>query len=636
MNLSNRILSDITVHMKYARYDEEKSRRENWKELSQRNMDMHIKRFPALENEIREAYKMVEDKKILPSMRSMQFGGKPIELSPNRIYNCAYMPVDDLLAFSETMFLLLGGTGVGYSVQQHHVRKLPEIQKPNPNRKRRFLVGDSIEGWADAVKVLLKSYFGGRKSTVEFDFSDIREKGALLITSGGKAPGPQPLKETLLKIDGILSNKENGDKLTPIECHDIMCYIADAVLAGGIRRAAMISLFSADDDEMLAAKAGNWWELNPQRGRANNSVVLLRHRIKEEEFKSIWQRVKDSGSGEPGFYFTNDKDWGTNPCCEIALRPFQFCNLVEINAADLASQEDYEARCKAASFIATLQAGYTDFHYLRDEWRDTTELDALIGVSMTGIAAGAVLKLDMTKGASVVKEENARVAEMIGINPAARTTCVKPAGTTSLTLGTSSGIHAWHAPHYIRRIRVGKNEAIYNYLASNHPDLVEDERFNPTAQAVISIPQKAPEGSIYRTESALHFLKRVEKVTQEWVVPGHRDGQNCHNVSATVSIKESEWADVGDWMWVNRDSYNGLSVLPYDGGTYVQAPFEDCSKETYEAMFEKLTSVNLDDVIEGSDNTDLSGEIACAGGACEVDFGYAEESESVEVEVVES
>ena len=306
MNLSNRILSDITVHMKYARYDEEKSRRENWKELSQRNMNMHIKRFPALENEIREAYKMVEEKKILPSMRSMQFGGKPIELSPNRIYNCAYMPVDDLLAFSETMFLLLGGTGVGYSVQKHHVRKLPEIQKPNPNRKRRFLIGDSIEGWADAVKVLLKSYFGGRKSTVEFDFSDIREKGALLITSGGKAPGPQPLKETLLKIEGILSGKENGDKLTPIECHDIMCHIADAVLAGGIRRAAMISLFSADDDSMLAAKAGNWWELNPQRGRANNSVALLRHRIKEEEFKAIWQRVKDSGSGEPVFYFTND------------------------------------------------------------------------------------------------------------------------------------------------------------------------------------------------------------------------------------------------------------------------------------------------------------------------------------------
>jgi len=622
--------------MKYARYDAEKNRRENWEELADRNMNMHIKRYPALELDIREAYEMVRAKKVLPSMRSMQFGGKPIELSPNRIYNCAYMPVDDILAFSETMFLLLGGTGVGYSVQKHHVRNLPEIQKPNPNRKRRFLIGDSIEGWADAVKALMKSYFGARKSTVEFDFSDIREKGALLITSGGKAPGPQPLKEALLKIEGLLSNKENGDKLTPIECHDIMCYIADAVLAGGIRRAAMISLFSADDDKMLAAKSGNWWELNPQRGRANNSVVLLRHRIKEEEFQAIWQRVKDSGSGEPGFYFTNDKDWGTNPCCEIALRPFQFCNLVEINASDVESQEDYEARCKAGAFIATLQAGYTEFHYLRDEWRDTTEKDALIGVSMTGIASGAVLDLDMAKGAAMVKNENARVAEILGINPAARTTCVKPAGTTSLTLGTSSGIHAWHAPHYIRRIRVGKNEAIYRYLVENHPDLVEDERFNPTEQAVISIPQQAPEGATYRTESALHFLKRVEKVTSEWVVPGHRDGQNCHNVSATVSIKESAWADVGEWMWENRESYNGLSVLPYDGGTYVQAPFEDCSKETYEAMFAKLSNVNLDDVIELKDNTDLSGEVACAGGACEVDFGYAKEADSVEFDIVQS
>jgi len=346
--------------------------------------------------------------------------------------------------------------------------------------------------------------------------------------------------------------------------------------------------------------------------------------------------VKDSGSGEPGFYFTNDKDWGTNPCCEIALRPFQFCNLVEINASDVESQEDYEARCKAGAFIATLQAGYTEFHYLRDEWRDTTEKDALIGVSMTGIASGAVLDLDMAKGAAMVKNENARVAEILGINPAARTTCVKPAGTTSLTLGTSSGIHAWHAPHYIRRIRVGKNEAIYRYLVENHPDLVEDERFNPTEQAVISIPQQAPEGATYRTESALHFLKRVEKVTSEWVVPGHRDGQNCHNVSATVSIKESEWADVGEWMWENRESYNGLSVLPYDGGTYVQAPFEDCSKETYEAMFAKLSNVNLDDVIELKDNTDLSGEVACAGGACEVDFGYAKEADSVEFDIVQS
>ena len=634
MDKSKAILSDITVHMKYARYDAEKQRRENWQELSNRNRDMHIKRYPSLEEDIREAYKLVEQKKILPSMRSMQFGGKPIELSPNRIYNCAYMPVDDLEAFSETMFLLLGGTGVGYSVQNHHVRKLPEIQKPNPSRKRRFLIGDSIEGWADAVKVLMKSYFGGRKSTVEFDFSDIRQKGALLITSGGKAPGPQPLKEALLKIDGILSGKENGDKLEPIECHDIMCHIADAVLAGGIRRAAMISLFSANDDKMLAAKAGNWWELNPQRGRANNSVVLLRHLIKEDDFKAIWQRVKDSGSGEPGFYFTNDKDWGTNPCCEIALRPFQFCNLVEINASDLESQEDYDNRCKAASFIATLQAGYTDFHYLREDWREATEKDALIGVSMTGIASGAVLRLDMERGAEIVKEENTRVANLIGINVAARTTCVKPAGTTSLTLGTSSGIHAWHAPYYIRRLRVGKNEAIYNYLAENHADLIEDERFNPTAQAVISVPQKAPEEAIHRNESAIHFLKRVEKITKEWVVPGHREGQNCHNVSATVSIKESEWEDVGNWMWENRENYNGLSVLPYDGGTYVQAPFEDCSKETYEVMFAKLENINLDDVIEVSDNTDLSGEVACAGGACEVDFGYAQEADELEVESI--
>ena len=619
MNLEKRILSDITVHMKYAKYIDRKQRRENWTELVARNMNMHINKFPELENEIINAYQYVFDKKVLPSMRSMQFGGKPIEVSPNRIFNCAYAPIDDPRVFGEIMFLLLGGTGVGYSVQKHHVEKLPEIRKPSGKRTRRFLVGDSIEGWADAVKALVRSYFNGG-SRLRFDYTDIRPKGSALVTSGGKAPGPQPLRECLVKLEGMLSEKENGDKLSSIEVHDMVCHIADAVLAGGIRRAALISLFSADDEEMIAAKTGNWWETNPQRGRANNSVVLLRHKIDKEYFMNLWDRVKASGAGEPGFYFSNDKDWGTNPCCEIGLRPYQFCNLTEVNVSDLESQEDLNDRVSAATFIGTLQASYTDFHYLRDVWRRTTEKDALIGVSMTGIASGKVLLLDMKEAAQTVKKENARVAELIGIKPAARTTCVKPAGTTSLALGTSSGIHAWHNDFYIRRIRVGKNEPIYSYLVNNHPELVEDEYFSPHSTAVISIPQRAPEGAIMRTESALQLLKRVKQVTDEWVKPGFRKGQNTHNISATVSIKDAEWVDVGEWMWENRDSYNGLSVLPYDGGTYTQAPFEDCAEETYEAMMASLTKVDLSKVVEEEDNTDLKGEVACAGGACEVSF----------------
>ena len=618
MDASQKILSDLTVYMKYAKFLPDVNRRETWEELVTRNMNMHIKKYPQLAGEIVEVYKYVYDKKVLPSMRSMQFGGKPIEISPNRIYNCAYLPIDHLDAFAESMFLLLGGTGVGYSVQKHHVEKLPEIRKPNPNRTRRFLVGDSIEGWADAIKVLMKSYFGENLSTPEFDFSDIRAKGAQLVTSGGKAPGPQPLKDCLHKLKGMLDAKEDGQKLSPIEVHDMVCHIADAVLAGGIRRAALISLFSADDNEMIACKSGSWWETNPQRGRANNSAALVRHKITKEFFLDLWKRVEASGAGEPGIYFTNDKDWGTNPCCEIALRPNQFCNLCEVNVSDIESQEDLNNRVKAAAFIGTLQAGYTDFHYLRDIWKRTTEKDALIGVSMTGIGSGVVLGYNMKEAAKLVKEENARVAELIGVNKSARTTTVKPAGTTSLTLGTSSGIHAWHNDYYIRRIRVGKNEAIYQYLAMYHPELIEDEFFRPHDTAVISVPQKAPEGAILRTESPFQLLDRVKKITQEWVRPGHRTGSNTHNVSATISLKNEDWELAGEWMWENRDFYNGLSVLPYSDHSYVQSPFEDCTEEEYDRLFKSLTNIDLTKVIELQDNTDLSGELACAGGACEI------------------
>ena len=617
MEISSKILSDITVHMKYAKYIPELQRRESWDELVDRNRDMHIERYPKLRDEILQAYEYVYDKKVLPSMRSLQFGGKPIEISPNRIYNCAYLPIDDLRAFGETMFLLLGGTGVGYSVQKHHVEKLPEIRKPNLDRTRRFLIADSIEGWADAVKALVKSYFYGT-SKLKFDFSDIRPKGARLVTSGGKAPGPQPLKECLIKVQGILDAKQDGEQLSPIEVHDMVCHIADAVLAGGIRRAALISLFSADDTDMISCKSGNWWETNPQRGRANNSAALMRHKLTKDFFMDLWKRVELSGAGEPGIYLTNDKDWGTNPCCEIALRPFQFCNLCEVNASDIESQEDFENRVKAAAFIGTLQAGYTEFHYLRPIWQRTTEKDALIGVSMTGIGSGTVLGYDMTAAADIVKQENERVAKLLGINVSARTTTVKPAGTTSLALGTSSGIHAWHNDYYIRRVRVGKNEAIYNYLATNHPELIEDEYFRPHDTAVISIPQKAPEGAIMRTESPFQLLDRIKKVHLEWVKPGHRTGNNTHNVSATVSLKEDEWDLAGEWMWENKAHYNGLSVLPYDGGTYVQAPFEDCNQETYENMMKTLKDVDLSKIVELDDNTDLSGELACAGGACEI------------------
>ena len=615
MDVTQGILSEITTYMKYAKYVPNLKRRETWTELVTRNKEMHQAKFPQLKDEIEEAYKLVYDKKVLPSMRSLQFAGKPIELNNSRIFNCSFLPIDDWRAFSEIMFLLLSGCGVGYSVQTHHVDKLPEITVPT--KHKRYLIGDSIEGWADAVRMLCKAYFTGAPLPL-FDFRDIRAKGAQLITVGGKAPGPEPLKECLFQIQKILDRKKNGEKLLSVEVHDIACHIADAVLSGGIRRAALISLFDLDDENMLTCKFGSWWESNPQRGRANNSAVLLRHKIDEVEFFKLWKKIELSGSGEPGLYFSNDKDWGSNPCCEIALKPFQFCNLCEVNVSNIESQEDLNERVRIGAFIGTLQAAYTNFHYLRDVWQKTTEKEALLGVGMTGIGSGAVLKLDLKKSADIAKEENARVAEIIGINKAARVTTVKPSGTSSLVLGTSSGIHAWHNDYYIRRIRVGKNEPIYTYLAINHPQLVEDDYFKPTIQAVISVPQQAPEGSILRTENVIDMLERVKKFNIQWVKRGHRKGANTNNVSATVSIQKHEWEAVGQWMWENRETFNGLSVLPYDGGSYTQAPFEDITKEQFDEMSLLLHNVDLSQVVEFDDNTTLMDQQACAGNACEI------------------
>lgn len=616
LTTESQILSEITTHLKYAKFVPDKNRRETWGELVTRNKEMHLKKFPELAEEIEAAYKYVYDKKVLPSMRSMQFAGKPIEINNARIFNCSYLPIDDYRAFSEIMFLLLSGCGVGYSVQTHHVEQLPEIRKPL--KSKRYLVGDSIEGWADAVRMLTKAYFGYTSTAPIFDFRDIRAKGASLITVGGKAPGPEPLKIALIHMQAILDRKNDGEKLTTVECHDIICHLADAVLSGGIRRAALIALFNLHDENMLTCKFGNWWEDNPQRGRANNSAVLLRNMIDKETFMNLWGKIEASNSGEPGFLFTNDKDAGTNPCAEINLKANQFCNLCEINASDIETQEEYNARAKAAAFIGTLQASYTDFHYLRDVWKKTTEKEALLGIGMTGIASGAVFKLNMKEAAKVACDENERVAKVLGINKAARVTTVKPSGTTSLVLGTSSGIHAWHDDFYLRRIRLGKNEALYTYLSMYHPEMLEDDFFKPNLQSIVSVPQRAPEGAITRKESAMDLLERIKTINKNWIKPGHRKGANMHNVSATVTIKQDEWSVVGEWLYENKEYFTALSFLPEDLGTYKQAPFETITEEQFNNAVKSLHEVDLSRVVEMSDNTALMDQAACAGGACEV------------------
>ena len=856
---------------------------------------------------------------------------------------------------------------VGYSVQKQHVASLPAIKKPI--KSRHYLIEDSIMGWADAIKMLIKAYLK-EGSLPKFDFRAIREKGARLVTAGGKAPGPEPLKECLFQIQKILDRKQDGEKLSPLECHDIMCHIANSVLAGGIRRSAMISLFSHNDEEMITCKYGNWWELNEQRGRANNSAVLKRGEIEKEEFDSLWKRIEASGSGEPGIYWTNDLDWGTNPCCfvgstkilthegykeikdcageslliningevvnglvwsngekdvielylsnktkirctpehkfmlideseseaqdsinkrimpfyhinnevneftkygfiqgdgglgrltstshlglelnigekdldiftlfninkeenktayyvngynevlkslqfdssvlpkrrfpktfifwnkkdklmflkgmysangsiiknqrisykttsfqlagelletlssfgiksyittnkekevefsngtytckesydinisryesvlkfaeliafvhqykneslkelilskapkvlsiknvgkeevfdfslddnthwgvvegviahncEIALRPFQFCNLCEVNVSNIENQQDLNERVTIASFFGSLQAGFTEFHYLRPIWKKTTEKDALLGIGMTGIGSGEILKYNLEEATQYAISKNREVSEKIGINPAARVTCIKPSGTTSLVLGTASGIHAWHNDYYLRTMRFGKNEDVAVYLMINHPELCEDDVLRPNDTVCVRIPVKAPEGSIFRTETAIDTLERVKKFSQEWIKPGHINGANTHNVSATISIdknrnyiyvpiasenpdieqleevfdcdyiedKRDEWQAVGEWMWENRDVYNGLSVLNYDGGSYSQAPFQDITEQEYNERIKSLKNVDLTNVIEIDDHVDFGQVSACAGGSCSLE-----------------
>lgn len=616
MDNSIKVLSDITVYTKYARYLEEEQRRETWSEIIDRVKSMHLGKYPKAKDLILEAFTFVEEKKVLPSMRSLQFAGKPITLNPTRQYNCCALPVDNIAAFSEIGFLLLSGVGVGYSVQTHHIQKLPYIIKPV--RQRRYLVGDSLEGWAQAIAVLVESYFGERTSLPIFDFSDIRPKGIRLKTSGGLAPGPEPLKEGLFQIQKILDRKETGEYLTSLETHDIICHIADLVLAGGIRRSACIALFSFDDDNMLTSKYDKWYETNPHRARANNSAVILRHKISKKEFLNFWSKIEKSRSGEPGFILSNDQEWLTNPCGEIALRPFQFCNLCTINVSDIQSQEELNARARAAAIIGTLQAGYTDFHFLREIWKRTTEKEALIGVSMTGIASGGVLNLNLKEAAEVVLKTNEEVAALIGINKAARTTCIKPEGTASLVVGSSSGIHAWHSPFYIRRIRLDKYESLYLYLKSNLSKLVVDDFFKSSTQAVLEIPQKAPINAITRSESALDLLDRINTVYLNWVKTGHRKGHNTNNVSATITIKPNEWEEVGNWLWEHKENYTALTVLPYEDHTYVQPPFEEIDELTYHKLMKEVVNLDLTKVVEYEDTTNLKEQLACVGGACEI------------------
>lgn len=618
MNPSNKLLSDIVAFRTYSKFLPHTSRRETLEETINRNMIMHLDKFPKLSREIVKAFELVHEHKVLPSMRGLQFGGEAINKMNQRSFNCSYLPINDPRAFDEVLYLLLCGCGVGFSVQGYHIDQLPKIQMPK--EEGMFIIHDSIQGWAQALQLLLESYFYGRIRPV-FDFGNIRPKGSYLSTTGAKAPGPEPLKLMLSKVEEKLRTSL-GRKLKDIEVHDIVCLIADCVLAGGIRRAALISLFDRDSKDMLTCKSGEWWIKAPQRARANNSAVLPRDEVTKDEFFYIYNLCKESNSGEPGFLWTNSKyDMGVNPCCEISLESNNFCNLTTVNQTGIKNKTEFLKRIHSATLLGTLQAAYTDFSYLRPIWKQTTEEHALLGLSFTGIAdnPGLVTSEWLDEGSSLVLELNEKYAKKLGINVASRTTAIKPEGTASCVLGSSSGIHARHAQHYIRRIRINKNDPLAVYLQNSLPELVEEDKFKQS-DIVLSIPQESPEGCILRdNESALDLFNRSLMYNKHWVAGGHRKGINRNNVSVTISVKDEEWDKLRECMWRNRESYTGVSLLPFNGSSYVQAPFETCSKEIFDELNKKIKDLDLKQVVEIEDNTNRIEQLACAGGQCNLE-----------------
>ncbi|MDR1817928.1 MAG: hypothetical protein LBR07_07165 [Puniceicoccales bacterium] len=664
-------LSDYIAISKYSRYVPELKRREVWPEPVNRVEAMHLRRFAWVDNQpallpelaepvpfaeqIRAAFDRVRRRCVLPSMRSLQFGGPAIEKEEARMFNCAFTFINRIEAFAETLWLLLCGTGTGFSVQRHHVAQLPAFPPRAGDDElpvKHHHVADTIKGWAEALNALVRSYFAG--TLVEFDYSSIRAKGTPLVTSGGKAPGHVPLRRSLENIRKIL-NRVPGRRLRPVEAYDIIMHAAKAVLSGGIRRSATICLFSADDEEMMCAKTGEWFTENPQRSASNNSAVINRHTTPQDVFLALYEKQKEFG--EPGFYFVESEDYGANPCVEIGLAPFadlreeseiarlrelgyegdlelgqrvfgwQMCNLTTINAAACANKEEFLANCRAAALIGTLQASYTKMPYLGPVTQFINERESLLGVSITGILDNPALFLDpavLEAGAAEVRRENARVAALIGIPAAARTTCVKPEGTASLLLGTSSGIHPHHAKRYFRRVLANRLEPVYQHFRAANPGMTERSIHNANDD-VITFPVQARDGAIVRSDvRALRFLEYVKLVQRHWVQPGraherYNPGLH-HNVSNTCTVREDEWDDAAAFIWENRAYFTGIALLRDIGDkVYAQAPNESVQTEADIARWNSLhyTPVDYTTLVEHVDNTALQEILACAGGQCE-------------------
>jgi ribonucleoside-triphosphate reductase (thioredoxin) len=684
-------LGDYIAISKYARHRKDLGRRETFIEGVRRVRDMHLaffaNRLPfsfpkelsrdvarlagdnsdilmarlggkTLAEVINETFKLVEEKRILPSMRSMQFGGQPILKNHARLFNCSFSNVDRVDFFKEFFFLLLAGTGCGFSVQKHHISQLPSLPTRGNEydlKVRHHIVEDTIEGWADAVGALIQSYYNHEK--VEFSYTKIRPRGAALVTSGGKAPGHLPLKEAITKCEAIL-NDASGRKLRPIEVYDICMHVSGAVLSGGIRRSATICLFSPDDEEMMTAKTGNWFDKHPHRSASNNSAVLNRNADNREFFNRCFKAMQEFG--EPGFFFCDNPDGGSNPCCEIGCMPvieglteqdvsrlyeigyqgdlpattrlsgWQFCNLSTINGASITNVEDFLTAVIGAAVVGTLQAAYSHMPYLSAVTQLIHEKDRLLGVSICGFMDNPTILFDrvvLREAARLARATNRMVAAMLGIRHAARVTCVKPEGTASLLLGAASGIHPHHARHYFRRVQANRNDPLYRHFQSINPQMAgEVSVYRPQTDDVLTFPVTAPKSAILREDiNASQFLDYVDLVQTEWVLNGadeeSRSPDIMHNVSNTVTVKDSEWEIVCEKVWGMRQRITGLSFLAASGDkTYRQAPREEVREELDVLKWNSLQPKRVDwtALSEREDATKLAQEIACAGGKCEI------------------
>lgn len=662
----DKLLSDIVVFTKYSRITENPDgtkRKFDWTEIVDEYLLMMVRKYPQIKAEILSNGDYIKSKKVFPSMRALQYAGAPIESNNSRMYNCSGIELDDIKVFSEVMFLSLSGCGVGVSLKKRCISKLPIVVQPTQSKK--FRISDNIEGWADAIRMLMYSYFRGNNYP-EFDFSDIRKKGSEIKKLQCLAPGSSKLEQAIRDIDRILKNAI-GRQLTSIECLDIIDIIAGAVVSGGIRSSAIITFADKDDLDIINAKGIvqlksckylygenennvyeittkdglthevrihsasaediamlrhneiQWYYVYPHRAMSNNSISETYDNITEDEFKFIMRKSITNGTGEPGILFTNSEKLVSNPCGEIVFESESFCNLTTINAYNIDGQEDFNTRSKVASFFGTLQAGFTDFHYIRYSWKEKAKRQALLGVSITGIAGRKIENLDEVEAAKCAMDENERVANLIGINKADRVTCIKPEGTTTLVAEAfGAGVHSAFAEYYLRRLRIQKDQPIAKYLKETMPDFIEDDVMD-SSKLVFSLPMKSADNCITEMESPIELLERIKRYNVNWIQNGHRVGESFNNVSATINVSNDEVEEVIDWIWKNRKECAGLTLLPKTENTYRQTPFEKIDVEYYERMMsmmpEKIDLLSIDVSI----NKETTRESACSGGAsCEI------------------